>query len=747
MIPRRLVLGLLAVVAATFASASLQAADAPSTKWPFTPLCRPAMPEIKQGDGVRNPIDRFVRARLEQAKLAPNPPADKIVLLRRVTYDLTGLAPTLAERDAFLHDQSPEAYEHVVDRFLSSPHFGERWAQHWLDIVRFAETEGYKVDRFRDDAYRYRDHVIRAFNDNMPFDRFLSQQIAGDELEPDNPDAAVAMGFWRLHMEESNGSNYRRIRQDILDDNTDVFASVFFGLTFSCARCHNHKFDPITQKDYYSLQAFITPLIQRDNVPLVSKEEQARYAKQLANWERETKSWRDQVEKMVEKHAKDIFAEQIVALDRETQTAILTPESKRTPEQKQMAVLASKQLFMRQSKAFRRLTPEQRVIFDDLRKKIVDLDALKPAPLPVAMSAVDVGPEVPVTRLLGGGNYLRPREEVSPDFPVFLTTEKPRIVRPAARPESTGRRSALAHWLTRPDHPLTARVIANRVWQRYLGKGIVGSPNDFGAQGEKPTHPELLDFLASELVRQDWKLKSLHRMIVTSATYMQSSSPELNTAEAAAHRVDPRNSLLWHARSRRRDAESLRDVSLQVGGRLNTRMYGPSAQPELPMPVSESRYAWYPDAREEDRNRRSIYVVVRRNLLYPLFTAFDAPDRLSSCPERAVTTSPLQALAMLDSKFAMNQAESMASALLEKHGSNVLTLIRQAYLLAYSREPTADEVGSAQRFLDRQARLTLPGNPGPMPDPPVQNVRPALASAFVDLCHALMNSVEFLYVD
>jgi hypothetical protein len=727
--------------------------DKDGPAWPFGPLARPAVPRVHNDGWARNPIDVFVLAKLEAEGLRPSPPADRVTLLRRVTFDLTGLAPTPAERDAFLADRSPDAYERLVDRLLGSPRFGERWAQHWLDLVRYAETEGFKSDRLRPDAYRYRDYVIRAFNDDLPYDRFLRQQLAGDELEPDNPDALVATGFYRLHPEESTASNYRLARQDILDDITDVFGATFLGVTVGCARCHDHKFDPITQQDYYRLQAFFAPLLQRDDLPLASAEEQARYARQLAAWGEATRHIRAELDALIGPVLKQMFDESVPVFDPETQKALRTPEGRRTALQRQLALLASKQIVRKYRRAPRRLKPEQRARYDALQKELARFDALKPAPLPTAMAATDAGPEPPATYLLATGNYQRPRAEERPGFPEFLDGRPPAIRPPAGRPGSTGRRSALARWLCRPDHPLTARVLLNRVWQHYLGQGIVATPNDLGTMGAPPTHPELLDYLAAELVRGGWRLKRLHRLIVTSATYRQASRPESNPGAALAVKADPDNKLLWHARVRRREAESLRDVLLQASGRLNLRMYGPSAQPELPAPVTENYYAWDPDERPADRNRRSVYVFARRNLALPLLAAFDLPDRNSSCPARAATITAPQALAMLNSSFTLRQARHTAGTLLAKHPRDLRGLVREAYRVLFSREPSADELSAAEEFLARQARLipsgdrTPPAQKAVMPEPMPADVEPKVAAAVVDFCHALLNAAEFLYVE
>jgi hypothetical protein len=691
-------------------------------EWPFIGPKRCAIPEVHRRDWIRNPIDAFVLAGLEKAGLEPNPSADKLTLLRRVTFDLTGLLPTPAQRDAFLADRSPDAYERLVDRLLLSPQFGERWAQHWLDVVRFAETDGFKVDRLRPEAWRYRDYVIRSFNNNLPYDRFVMQQIAGDELEPNNPDALIATGFYRLPPEEINGSNYRMIRQDILDDVTDVFGTTFLGLTLGCARCHNHKFDPLMQKDYYRLQAFFTPLMQRDDLPVASAEEQAQYSRRLTQWKETTKAWRAQCDALLTQPRKSISDEVIATFDEETQKALRTPGTKRTPLQRQLAALASKQVERRTSRAYRRLAKEQRAIYDELQKKI---EVGKPEPLPVAMAVANIDGEPPPTYRLATGSYLRPRERVKPAFPECLD----------ARNDKSGlRRADLASWLCRPDHPLTSRVIVNRLWQHHLGAGIVATPNEFGAMGEKPTHPQLLDYLATELIRQGWKLKAIHRLIVTSATYRQASSPSYNGRMDKAVSADPENKLLWHARVKRREAEAIRDAVLQASGQLNPRMGGPSNCPLLPAAVMESKYAWEPDQRPGDRNRRSIYILAKRNFAYPLFDAFDQPDRINSCPVRPVTITAPQALAMLNGEFTLTQARHLAGPLVKDHGHNAAPVIRAAYMRVFSREPDPLEIAAAEKFLLREARL-------------VGSSDPLVLDAVVDFCHALLNSAEFLNVE
>jgi hypothetical protein len=705
------------------------------------------MPQVRETAWVRNPIDAFVLRQLEQGNLRPNPPADRTILLRRVTFDLTGLAPTPREIADFLADKAPDAYERVVDRLLASPQFGERWAQHWLDVVRYADTDGYKLDHVRPEAYRYRDYVIRAFNTDLPYDRFICQQLAGDELEPHNPDALTAVGFFRLPPEDLTASNFRQARQNLLDDVTDTVSVTFLGLTMGCARCHDHKFDPLTQADYYRLQAFFAPLVHRE-VPLGSAEAVAAHAHQEAVWREATRGIRAEIDALLEPARKEIFEEVTAVFDAGTQAALRASPRKRTPLQRQLAVLAGKQLDRRYARAYRRLSSVERARHDQLQRQLAEFDALAPGPLLMADSVTDVGPVAPATHRLAGGNIQRPHEQVSPAFPHCLSDHPAEAhLHPSA--SSTGRRSALAHWLCQPDHPMTARVLANRLWQHHLGQGIVATPNDFGRMGDTPRHPDLLDFLATELVEQGWSLKTLHRLIVTSASYRQSSAPEHNPTQKLATKVDPADRLLWHARVKRREAESIRDVALQAAGRLSTRIYGPAAHPELPAALRESRYSWDPDARPEDRNRRSIYVLACRNLVYPLFGAFDSPDRHLSCPARAATITAPQALVMLNSEVTLTQARYTAGWLLAVHPGDIRALIRDAYRTLFARDPEPDEVKEAQAFLDRQARRLASSKTSigePLPEPPPQVGAP-LADAVVDFCHALLNSAEFLYVE
>ena len=703
-------------------------------EWPYMPPVRPAVPNVGQGAWAANPIDRLILARLEQAGLKPSADADKTALLRRVTFDLIGLPPTAAEVDAFLADESESAYLRVVDRLLASPRFGERWAQHWLDLVRYAETEGFKADRLRPNAFRYRDYVIDSFNSDRPFDEFIRQQIAGDELEPDNPQALIATGFLRLYPDEDNAANIFQRRQEILDDVTDTTGLVFLGLTMGCAQCHDHKFDDILQTDYYRLQAFFVSMAERDDLPVVDAGAVAGYREKLARWEEATAPVRREIDAILQplyeerkKFNLEKYEPAIVACYRKT-------ASERTPYEEQIARMVQWRLdaALKEEEAIKKLAPDEQQKLAELNEKLAEFDSLKPAPLATAMAVEDIGQEAPPTHLLAGGNWKRPEETLGPGFPKFLgaTTPEEAVLADIHRREpTTGRRTQLAAWLVRPDHPLTARVIVNRLWQHHFGRGIVATPNDFGAQGEQPTHPELLDWLAVELVESGWSLKHMHRLMVTSATYRMTSliDPEDENA-AKTIEVDRENKLLWRANRRRLEGEAIRDAMLQTAGQLNLEMHGPSARPMLPSGVSP-RYAWEPDEDAAQRNRRSVYVLAKRNMRFPLFEAFDQPDLHQSCPRRAVTITAPQSLAMLNSELTLELARRWAERLLAERFVATADLARAAYRSAYSGEATDEEIERAEQFLAGEDSDGLP------------------VDMVADFCHALFNSNEFITID
>lgn len=695
---------------------------------------RPVIPAAAPGEST-NPIDLLLQPRLRERGLTFAPRADRLRLLRRVTFDLTGLPPTPTEQDSFLADQSPDAYEKVVERLLGSPRFGERWAQHWLDLVRFAESDGFKADDLRPNAHKYRDYVIRAFNADLPYDRFVRQQLAGDEMEPDNPEARLATGFLRLWPDEYNAANLEQRRQEILDDVTDTTGLVFLGLTVGCARCHDHKYDPILHRDYFRLQAFFAPLLPRDDLPAIDAAGQAEYRKRLAEWEKVSAPIRAEMERLLGSKPADLRKGALLKFRPEIQQAALTPDEKRTPYQKQIAVMAAKQQYTAEVGASKKLQGEANTRYQELEKQLAAVKPAKPE-LSLAMSVTDVGTEPPPTHRLLAGDWRKPREQVQAGFPEVLG-DLPLDRQLSEGVGGTGLRSALARWITRKDHPLTARVMINRLWQHHFGIGLVPSSSDFGAQGEPVSHPELLDFLAVEFVDRGWSLKAMHQLMVTSAAYRQDSrvDPD-NPAHRKALQTDPGNRLLWHARRTRLEGEALRDAMLSLSGDLSLRMFGRSARPKLPPGIS--KYAWTPDQRPEDQNRRSIYVLAQRNMRFPLFDAFDLPDMHNSCSRRLNTTTAPQALLLLNGDFTREQSRKIAEALLSRHGSQDAALVAAAYQQGWCRPATPDEVRLGIEFLSRQTqRLREASNASGT----------ARKEAVADLCHALLNTNEFLYVD
>jgi hypothetical protein len=714
--------------------------------WAYCPPIRPKLPAVKNRAWVRNPLDAFILARLEEQGLAPTPEAPPEQLIRRLSFDLTGLPPTPEEVEQFLHDRAPGSYERLVDRLLASSRYGERWAMYWLDLVRYAESDGFKADDIRPAAWRYRDYVIRAFNGDKPYDRFLREQLAGDELYPDDPEALLATAFNRHFPDEYNARNLEQRRQEILNDLTDTTAQVCLGLTFGCARCHDHKFDPIPQKDYYRLQAFFAAFSPRDDLLVAPPEDLASFEKQLHEWEAKTGKVRQQMRDMEEPYRQKIASHNKSKFAKNLQDAYDTPDEKRTPMQKQLAAMLAKQLVVTQQEMTKAMKPEVRKQWQDAAKRLADFDRLKPKAPPTAMGITDVGSVAPATYLLRRGEWRNKGEEVSPGFLSILDDRPVKVPARAPGAKTTGRRAVLAEWLTHPDHPLTARVMVNRLWQHHFGRGIVATPSDFGAQGEPPTHPELLDWLAREFVERGWSLKAMHRLMVTGAAYRQASRHN-----AAAAKIDPDNRLLWRMNRRRLEGEALRDAMLSVSGLLNLKAGGPSIFPELPAEVSIPRGGWPVTKDLRERNRRSVYIFVKRNLRYPLFAAFDAPDSNETCARRFVSTSAPQALMLLNGKITLDLARAFAGRVLRETAGEPAKVVERTYRLALGRSPDATEAKLALQFLDKQAsevrqRLSAQ-RPVARPDAPPPGTEGGFGAAVVDLCQVLMNVNEFLYVD
>jgi hypothetical protein len=680
--------------------------------WAFQKVVRPAVP---QGSG--NPIDAFILQELRRKQLEPSKPLDRAQLLRRVTYDLTGLPPTPAELDAFLKDPSRDAYEKVVDRLLASPHYGERWAAKWLDVVRYADTNGFELDQDRPHAWRYRDYVIRCFNQNKPYDRFIREQIAGDEMFPGEHEALVATGYLRAGSEHVVAGNIdpEESRQEVLTEIATNVGQTFLGMTINCARCHNHKFDPILQADFYSLQAIFAGAKGKE-VEIASPEEK------LA-WDAADKAYKERLtpitqalKALAKPYDEQIREERKRLLDPALLAAFNIPKDKRTPAQKTLADDAETQIKPTWDEVVAVMPAAVKAEREKLRKQLHEVEATAPDPLPAAYSFVNTGEAAPsfVLRLGDPHSRLQP---VDPALPYVIRAA---YTIPKA---SEGRRTALANWLASPENPLTARVMVNRIWQFRMGEGLVRTPNDFGTMGDKPENHALLDYLAAEFMGQGWSVKAMDRLIVTSSTYRQASAPD-----QAKSQIDPQNRLFWRMNRKRFDAEMVRDAALSVSGTLSPEAGGRPVkipiEPEvynLIFTEYERDGLWPVNPDRNVQNRRGIYLYNKRSVRLPLFTAFDQPDAITSCPVRPVSTHALQALSLFNSSFMQEVSQAFAARLETTCGSNRACQINSAWLLALSRKPRPGENQLAVKFF--KSGGTLP-----------------------DFCLALFNRNEFLYV-
>ncbi len=650
--------------------------------WAFRPLAAVEPPAAREGESA-HPIDRFLRERLRRENLAPAPETDRTTLIRRLTLDLTGLPPTPAEVQAFVADPDPKAYEKLVDSLLARPQYGERWARHWLDLVRYADSDGYRIDHYRPQSWRYRDYVIASLNADKPYDRFVQEQLAGDELFPGDSDALVATGYLRHWIYEYNSRDAKGQWSIILNDITDNVGDVFLGVGMQCARCHDHKYDPILQKDYFRLQAFFAGLMPRDTELPLPEKERREYEAQLATWEAATAEVRKEIDALeapvrasARKGAVNRFPDDIQAI-------YWKPASERTTYENQLSELIERQVQFDYERLDQRFKGEQKEKLLALRKQLAAFDKLRPAPRAVAMIATDDGPVAAPTAIPGHKS-----EPVAPGFLTILDPAPARVATPEGRTDTTGRRSALARWLTSPDNPLTARIVVNRVWQQHFGRGLAANVSDFGKLGEPPTHPELLDWLATQFVRDGWSLKRLHRLIVTSSSYRQSTAhPEF----ARASTIDPENRLLWRAGTRRLDAEQIRDSILAASGELKLDAGGPGQNGDSP--------------------RRTIYVRQMRNARDPLLDAFDLPQFFASEASRNTTTTPVQSLMLINSPQLLRHASQLAGRVWGTKSTEMQTRVEQAWWHAYGRAPTHEETSSSLAFLAQQIERISAGTP------------------------------------
>ncbi|GIW80858.1 MAG: hypothetical protein KatS3mg105_2665 [Gemmatales bacterium] len=733
--------------------------------WSFQPIRRPAVPKVKNQDRVRTPIDRFILARLEAHGESMSADAEKRTLVRRAYYDLIGLPPTPEEVKRFVSDESADAYERLVDRLLASPHYGERWGRHWLDIAGYADSDGAEGDRLRPFAYRYRDYVIRSFNEDKPFDRFIREQLAGDEmvgsirgkLSADVAEKLIATGFLQMAPDATEtATDKRAAHNELLADTIKIVSSSLLGLTVGCARCHDHRFDPISQNDYYRFRAIFEPAFDLRNwsgdrrlVPYTTEDDH-RYAEELL---------RKQEQAIVRR----VFSDQVRRLPPQRRELLLaafrTPADQRTSQQQKLLNDAGLNLTVESAARLDRLAAQElKQLRAQFQRQSFSLSTIR-----------EPGGTPAKTYLLRRGNPEQPLHELQPaELSILQIHNKVEIPVDDPNLAGTGRRLAYASHLTSGKHPLLARVLVNRFWMHHFGQGIVATPGDFGREGDRPSHPDLLDWLACEFVENGWSLKKLHKLIMTSTVYRQSSARNRTLRE-----IDPHNRLLGGFRLRRLEAEIVRDAILAVSGDLNRKRFGPPIpvmmDPSGEIVIGMQRtnagipLAVIPLFGEE--SRRSVYVQVRRSMPLTFMQMFDLPQLEPNCEARSTSTVAPQSLVLLNSPFILQQSLSFARRLEREAGADVGLQVRRAWELAFSRLPTAEEQTEAIAFLQARTeyfrkhppvkpkKLEVPGSRGRVMAPQsfdlllesVIEMEPrTLALAL--LCQMLLSSNEFLYI-
>jgi hypothetical protein len=745
------------------AAGEAKAAPATPAKggWAYAPVQDPAVPSVKQKKWVRTPIDAFILEKLEAKGIKPSPDADRGTYIRRATLDAWGILPTPEEVKAFEKDRSADAYEKLVDRLLASPHFGERQARRWLDLARYADSSGFQNDTTRPNNWRYRDYVINAFNQDKPYDRFIKEQVAGDELWPDSQEAKIATGYLGGYPDNANSRDLVQRKYQIATDMTDLVGDTFLSSTVGCARCHNHKSDKISQKEYFQLQAFFANTSFDEKAKLTKGTEtvwDTDYVKAQAAYQDATKEIRSK-----QKAILDTIRAQGVKYEKEryltdSRDSIFKPEKEwnaldRWVNYRLKTVSSETEVI-----AYLKLSAEDKSSteynadnlpkwkeYEKLTAELKKFDKLKPTRGSDRITvATELGhPDSPPTNVRFGGVHERPLEEVQPEIPALWAGDKVKIVSTAT---SSGRRTALANWIASPNNPLTARVYVNRVWSQYFDSGIVSTVADFGRAGQKPTNPELLDYLATNFVKDGWSIKKLQREILLSSVYRQSSAERADVVK-----LDPDNKLLAVFPRKRLEAEEIRDSLLYASGQLDETIGGPAVFPPVPASLGAGRL-WEVSTDVKDQNRRSIYTFVRRSVPYPLTSNFDPADPSKAHQKRDVTTTPLQALALFNSDVVFGWSQALAGRVIREAGSDETAQLDKLYEVLFSREPSKQETVVLKEFLTAQEKIILQkastgkfeiAVPTGLKD--TTHINPVQAAAFVDLVHTVANSNDFAY--
>jgi len=724
---------------APWPSGGTPAAPGKSKHWSFQPLATVTIPQVRETGWAATPVDRFILAAQEAQGLHPNPEAPRRTLIRRLYFDLLGLPPPPEEIDAFESDPSPAAYEHLVDRLLADPHYGERWGRHWLDVARYADSSGFEEDRPRAYAYSYRDFVIRSLNADLPYDQFIQWQIAGDLLEPKNLQAVAATGFIAAGPDVGEATkDIKKDRCDELDDIVSTTGSAVLGLTLGCARCHDHKFDPIPTADYYRLTAFFAATERAE--PACDPKEGKNFDREQKDFDKRVKKYGDAENAWKEAKREEFRLAKINTLPiTESDKALLRARrNDKNKAQNQLLTRFGQELTFKDPILVKLLNPEDRAHWDALTKGEADLAASGPRPIP-RLLAIHEGPEKKTFLLLRGD----PAQEGAPVTPGTLSV----FPAPAGSASffrwlfhRSPTRADLAHWLT--DEPqgagaLTARVAVNRLWQHHFGRGLVLTAGDFGVRGDPPSHPELLDWLAGELIRGGWHMKPLQKLILMSAVYRQDIASDSQRVA-----LDPANRLWWRREPLRIEAEALRDSMLSVSGCLNPAFFGPAVKPRInPEAIAvtnrEKHYdEWPADVTDGPATwRRSIYIFAKRANLFPILQAFDAPTTIGSCTRRNTTTVAPQALELMNDPFVCEQSRAFAARLSALGGME--TRVRAAFRFALGRDPRGAETERSLKFIDQQIKDYQANAPGD----------DAEMDAVSDFCQGLIALNEFCDID